>query len=951
MFSRPATLVIAIGADAYRSDAFSALPGARIDIEIVRKFFIDRGLPATNIRILAGEQATRAACISALRVWPRGVRAQELDIFFFYSGHGLVVTENGSATSVLLTVDTDPEDIVGTGLPISDVAVAISRTKPSRAFFFVDACEVGGPSGGSMLESGLLAGVGNSLSFGLFAAPGKQALEPRAIGKGGLFTGRVLAAMSSETPLTCLQVSTTVASELNAINAPTPEIVFRGNGLVYPMERLAGGPIPRIQSAIDTVLRPGAGRALVASLSMGLPVWVWGPSGRGKTSLVGQLAFFLGRPTATASVPTHPAGEGYDLEAVLQVLATQLADQAPGFFPSGTAPVDGFLGVMTRLRKDDSTYLPVIDHLDRLDDQDRRELISLSIGVGSGPLVLVCRTPPAPPSHVIAFEAPSLTEADVDRFSAQYATGLGSLSSQELLLMCQGSPLQLRNLLAGELAGVDTWLGSNLSHDELRALRSIRIAGGFLDVVNFCDIMKLHVEWVYSLLARGLIQLVDDCYVPHDSVMAASTMGDPSQDRQRAASYWCFELATARSLPRASRGIAQLLGAADRDLTMWAVVPAAIRDLLLTREWQLIDAIAGVLLAGPLTRERVPAALEMAQIYVHSVRHKTAAELMLLLQRNASVLDSQQTREVAVLESERLWWYGEFHEALAVLNASKSGEVESTAGQLSRGIAHWFLGEWRAADGQFESVVASDDGDQRVIGWGQIMLASSLGLRGVSIPRMRSLFGEGISRLARTGDDIGVAVGWGNFGEISWKLSEFPNSNVQLQRALLYARRVCGPQLTLEIVRSVIECALRQYGPWSQELDEAMEEAERLYEDSMGPTAQMQYWNTLATVALMRGDSATVSTLLECLLPITVGNSEYHIYTLANRALYRILSGDLIEAKQDMSTALSIANVAGNPLAAKQVIDNTKMMSGLSLGMSEGQLQALREMYEAASSD
>ena len=954
MVIRSGTLVVAIGVGTYESQAYPQLEGTRADLENIRRLFMERGLPSSNLLLIPNEQAIRKNCLSALRVWAGRFRLTDLRLFVFFSGHGVSVEEAGIGTSVLLTHDADPEDPAATGIRVQDLAEAISRSRPVEVYFFIDACEVGKAHPFDRLDFGQLSGIGSTVSFGMFAAPGDRARESLDPKVGGFFTQTVVRALSTAEHMSCSQIAELVAQDLQAIGCPAPESLLRGNARIKPMDGLATSEIAPVSPLAvgDIVLRPEACHSIVEQLTHGTPVWLWGPSGRGKTLLARHIGLVADRTVIVASVPPRTYAQPLTLEQVMDQLASEIAEQSPALFPSGRAPVDGLLGTLSVLTSSRTPTILSIDHLDRLEPPDQQELSMLLLGSGTDELILIGRAPPPARLRCHPIEAPVLSEAEVARFVAQYGSAMNPLPIPSLTVLSGGSPLRLRDFLATQGANLQEWFDRQLSEDEKVALDAVGATGGFINIELFSRVMRLNQIAVRQLIGRGLIQLSDECFVAHDSVADSRNIEQDAERDAHALAYWVHEIQTSNVTPRAARSVVELIGRANEVAAAFEILPEVVEELRLARDLRPIRSLVDTLtrIADEPSLGWARATITLASVFVHSVHHDTAARLLRVL-RQASTGMAQNVRdEVDLLEAERLWWHGDFDAAITLLNGITT-QSQYREVLLSRGIAQWFLGHWREADQDFTTVIDDPTSDERTLGWSQIMLASSLGLRGLEPERMRTLFRDGIQRLTRVSDDIGVAIGWGNLGEISWKIGRIEDAELQLRKGIAYAREVCGPQILMEMYRSLAEVKLRTHGPWSSELALALSSVENLYDESMGTTAQMQLWNTLATVAIMRGNIDLASEYIDKLIPLTVHNKEYHIFTLANHSSVLLLIGRLGQAVTEMESAIAISRESGNSLALNQIRDNMKRLLAAHADLSQAQVQTAIRLSEEVEDD
>jgi uncharacterized caspase-like protein/tetratricopeptide (TPR) repeat protein len=88
------------------------------------------GVRPENVRLLTGPSATVASIKSAIGNWVARSASESDTVLIFFSGHG--VYENEFREAYLLGYDSDPKDLYGSALSVSDINQAVGRRVQSR---------------------------------------------------------------------------------------------------------------------------------------------------------------------------------------------------------------------------------------------------------------------------------------------------------------------------------------------------------------------------------------------------------------------------------------------------------------------------------------------------------------------------------------------------------------------------------------------------------------------------------------------------------------------------------------------------------------------------------------------------------------------------------------------------------------------------------------------------
>jgi tetratricopeptide (TPR) repeat protein len=158
-----------------------------------------------------------------------------------------------------------------------------------------------------------------------------------------------------------------------------------------------------------------------------------------------------------------------------------------------------------------------------------------------------------------------------------------------------------------------------------------------------------------------------------------------------------------------------------------------------------------------------------------------------------------------------------------------------------------------------------------------------------------------------------------NLGEVLWKSGHYRDAELHVQDAVRLTAAVGHVTLHLEASRNLLHVLLRRRGPADQECQRQLKYVRECLEADESMFEAMQCWNTIATVHLYNHDVEKTEEALQHAERWTRDNREYHIYTLANRAILRALHDDRDEAMEVAREAVELARSGGNHLAIQQM--------------------------------
>ena len=136
--SNPNRVALIIGVEGYRTAAEAKY--AANDAAVFQNYAeIALGVPASNIKVLTNEQATRADILLALKAWlPAVTRKEKSELFVFYAGHGMPTADGSSA--YIVPFDANVQLLEDTGISRTRLYSEIKAVAPKSATFFFDNC-------------------------------------------------------------------------------------------------------------------------------------------------------------------------------------------------------------------------------------------------------------------------------------------------------------------------------------------------------------------------------------------------------------------------------------------------------------------------------------------------------------------------------------------------------------------------------------------------------------------------------------------------------------------------------------------------------------------------------------------------------------------------------------------------------------------------------------------
>lgn len=152
---------VLIGVDAYAHERVPDLRYAVRDVETIRRTLIDHaGFRDDRVITLTDGEATTERVRSLLGTeLPRQAGPEDM-VMIYFSGHGAAEPElEGHSVDgtekYLMLANSNPDDLYGTALPMSELARIFGRIQSDKLMFVMDACYSGAAGGRGILREGM----------------------------------------------------------------------------------------------------------------------------------------------------------------------------------------------------------------------------------------------------------------------------------------------------------------------------------------------------------------------------------------------------------------------------------------------------------------------------------------------------------------------------------------------------------------------------------------------------------------------------------------------------------------------------------------------------------------------------------------------------------------------------------------------------------------------------
>jgi tetratricopeptide (TPR) repeat protein len=453
-------------------------------------------------------------------------------------------------------------------------------------------------------------------------------------------------------------------------------------------------------------------------------------------------------------------------------------------------------------------------------------------------------------------------------------------------------------------------LATRTRPDLVRAAAACQVAGGYVDLASFAGIMGIDADALRTLGEMGYVQSINRLCVPHDRITEfAAHEANSQQLSEKAARYWSLEVqrrpksvTAAYRLVTMFRDNSHVAGFSDAPLAQAVGLLWGLNEYSFLPE--LSEKILGCISQLPQT------AFLVAEIRANRGDFEFIDHVASKVSPDAHIL---------LLQSRASWWRGDFNKCrMFAVSASRCLDVNTARVELELAIADFFEGVWDISLARLLDVEQSELASGQDIGWARMLTGTVYGLTGRDIDKGKQYLHSAIVLLEDCSDICGLAIAYGNLGEVYWKSGEYEQALREVLEGRSFATRA-GMKLNLvESKRNELHIVIRTEGAHSERAEQLLGELQRLSRQQLGAMVEMQLFNSMATAHLYRGELDLAGECIEAARCLTEGNVEYQIYTLVNSGFLHAARGSFGPAERELVEAVRLAREGGNLLALRQ---------------------------------
>lgn len=457
---------------------------------------------------------------------------------------------------------------------------------------------------------------------------------------------------------------------------------------------------------------------------------------------------------------------------------------------------------------------------------------------------------------------------------------------------------------------------SDLPEELMNALSYVYSSGGFLNKGSYCNITGIPEVNINSLIDLGIITSASSLYRVHDLVSETLEISD--KNIHTGVLYWKNEIETSDSLQVKVLASEKFL---ERSLLLKK--SEVIRSEFFTSSFITVKNYQS---ASRLVKYAlISFEYENYDIFSTAVRllsSRGKIDELNIVVSDLSTLTSELSIEVNLCLARCYWWQGEYDKCIDTANNiifSQSVKQEHlNKAKLELAIGHFFLGDWELVIVELEKLINQFDIDPKDNGWCMLILGTTLAIRGVKTQRGLFLLKQSISLLSNTDDKAGLAIAYGNLGEVCWKLNNLSEAYDYLHQGLTLASSLQMNINEAEARRNLIHVLLKEEEQNTKELEEHLQFLIEGY-DELDSMEAMQVSNTLCTYFLYNDDVDSAREWLNKSISLTDQNNEYRIYSLANEAILSAMLNNIKDFFDRLEKAMSLCLSGDNRLAAVQI--------------------------------
>ena len=892
------TVVLLIGIGKYEENISSSdLEATRADIAWLNRFFLKRGISQEYIHILIDSSATKKNIISTIRqtIFSQ-VMEEDIRLFFFFSGHGVIVEEKGiPPESVLITYDTNYSDILSTGILISELVKIIKRLFVKELYIFLDACFMSinsiARTFSEIPDLDLFKRLDTSNSFLCMVANHEAVTIEPVYGGLGFFTNTIIESIENLEKNKNPSLSKLIEKIQNSYslnNIGNPYVVVAGAINNWPfLKENEKNKISNLNFTKNKDLlieREETIQELTFFLRKNSPraIFILGESGIGKTTLLYEFSQDI-----YDAIFIHITKKD-NFENILElILLSIIKDKSFNCFN-----FKSFLNIEDNFKKL-IQYSPqlilCIDGIEYLENDIFKKVLSFFEKIN----IQICATlinKDILSLFMLKFECPPFSYDETKKIVNKYK--IYETSTIKMIYnKSKGSPLRIKNLIVNPKINIDSKEKIFIKYIEV--IKNIIASSGYIDKYEFSKKMNVNISDLDTLEELGYINKIDKIWFVHDELLRFFNKETISNIYYiNSMKYWCHEKKSwNRHLTPSIRIIDLFIRNNELFYNYDKCIADSLEKIYTIKESPLnINELFNILKKNYLNY--IITFSKLMEFFSDLGDISKMGEIGKVI--NYSLENPNKSILSLKLSFARLsWWAGDYDNCInlgkSVIDNKDSSNKLICKANLEVSIGYFFLGEWDKSNSLLQTILDSEHSSGKVFAWSKLIMGTIDSIRGINFKESKEYLDSSIRILADENDLYGLAIAYGNLGEALWKAKRYEESNTYLDNCIKYAQIVNLEINLIEGKRNKLQLYIRWKNPFSKIVNELINELILLETSKIGTMEMMQVSNTLATAYIYQKNILEAKKYIKIAFDLTLENKEYHIYTLGNQCLLSIL--------------------------------------------------------------
>jgi tetratricopeptide (TPR) repeat protein len=919
------TLAIVIGISKYNDSlCFSSLPGAKHDAIWIERILSTYKLGNKYIKLLVDESATKSNVITAIRQWAleESDGNEELRLLIFFSGHGSIVKESNSPEeSVLITYDTEGRDKIGTGITLIEFVRCIKRLELQELYIFIDACFMSIDSIAKAI--GEIPGLDlfkrlstNNCFFCMIANNKAEAFETRE-NPHGVFTSTLLDSINTLSNFPDASISKLAETILNYHKKKSlgnPAVISAGATNVWPFNDFNYSKDNVIEKNLTTtdyyIERPKVVRMVIDKLRKisPNPLIFSGQAGIGKTTIINEIAFNL---KDAIFIRLEKMSE---ITEYLSYIVCEILNHYPQIVPSQAllSDIDSSLQHICDLIPD---LILCLDGFDNLPITDSKIVIEKLI-VYKIQLCIAARETTTISCEIEKIMCPCFSRKESIELLKKF--GINAQYFESYMQKSRGNPLLIKEIASKNINRNDN--NNDVIESSIEVAKKLYATGGYMDIDIFCNSNNVEFCELEKFEQSGYIYLLNNIYVIHDEfIKKMSNIAIDDNYYLIAFEYWRKELRRHKYSTYPARKMLQCMDyLANIPVVNDIHIANCIKQIRRLGESLNYEKILKTIVSKTELFKDTLNTLSMIFSEIGSFKN-----VELIYSHLHAYKESRIETELAYARA--CWWKGDYKECIElcckVIEKSDNESYKMQA-YLEAGISYFFLGNWIQSTKYLKIVEESDNSSAIVYGWSKLILGTTDGIRGKHFDKGKKRLEASINLLKEEGDITGLAIAYGNLGEILWKHGDYELAERNLQNNLIYAKKTDMYINLIENKRNQLQLEIRWHNPFTEIAKKLLADLAKVTLIDIGNMEMMQVANTVATAFLYQNKITDALPFIKLAEQLTCENDEYRIYTLGNKIILHILTEESNNVDPMIDDLLSLSIKGENYLAIKQIRDD-----------------------------